>query len=110
MNEDEKRQNQLALICKVLDRPDLNRGQRVVFLDMRIALSEKGVVLSDSQERWLSSILERPMPDLEKSEAVSPPWRPMTRAAVVLWVGGVVLALLLAQFCLTFLLHWLGWR
>jgi hypothetical protein len=112
VNDDDRRQNQLALIWKVLDRPDLNRGQRVVFLDMRIALSDKGAVLSDAQERWLLSVLERTLPDLTKVEAIQvpAPWRPMTPGTIALWVGSAVLALMLAQFCLTFLLRWFGWR
>jgi hypothetical protein len=112
MTEDEKRQSQLALIYRVLDRPDLNRGQRVVFLDMRIALSDKGVILSDAQERQLTSIIERPAPDPEKSQAVLVPkaWQPMSSITIALWVGGAVLAIMVCQFCLTFLLHWLGWR
>jgi hypothetical protein len=112
VDDDDRRQNQLALICKVLDRPDLNRGQRVVFVDMRVALSDKGAVLSDAQERWLLSVLERPMPDLSKVEAVQvpKPWRSMSKMELAGWVFGVVLALVVFQNLLTFVLRWLGWR
>jgi hypothetical protein len=108
----QKQTDQLALLMEVLDRPDLTRQQRVVFLDMRVAMGKYAMVLSDAQEGWLQSVKDQPLPDLTKVEVVEVPamFRPMTRAAIVGWVVGTVLAIFLFQLLLTSVLGWLGWR
>jgi hypothetical protein len=112
MNDDERRQIQLSMLGTALARTDLTRGEIVVFTDRKLAISRPGVVLSESQENWILEVNRRPMPDLAKVEAVEvpKPWRPMTKHQVVGLVVAIVMSLVVFQFLLTFLLHWLGWR
>lgn len=102
MTPDDKRSSQLALLMQVLSRPDLARGQRTVFIDMQVQMNRDGVILSDAQERWLQSVADRPLPDPDKSLAITPvAWHPpplMTWG--VLAIGAIVL--------LDFLFHLFG--
>lgn len=113
MEEDLRRADQLRLLAECLARPDLTRGQIVVFTDMRIAVAEKGVLLSDAHENWLREVKNRTYPVLgPMSVRADEPaaWRPMSKKQVVAWSGGVVVALVVFEEILTFVLHRLGWR
>lgn len=110
-DSDQKQRAQLSLLWEVLARKDLTREKRVLFLDMRAALS-KGAILSGTQEVWLRSELAKPAVDPEKSESSMrldpvPVWNSWSWIAAV---GCAALALLIMKYCLTFLIHWLGWR
>lgn len=112
MQDDEDRDRQLSLLSTVLARTDLTRPEIVTFTDMRLAISKHGMVLSPGHENWLREVSSRPMVDLAKVEAVElpKPWRPMSKKELALWVLGVVLALVVFQKLLTFVLQWFAWR
>jgi len=113
MDEQLRRADQLRLLAECLARPDLTRGQIVIFSDMRVAVAEKGLILSDANENWLREVKSRPFPvvgpaSVRVDELAA--WRPMGKKQVVAWSGAVVVALVVFEEILTFVLHRLGWR
>jgi hypothetical protein len=103
------RDRQLTLLGEVLSRPDLTRGERVVFTGMRLEVN-RGVTLSDPQENWLNDVKSRPLfLEVEAPQAESD--RRLQKATdwivVIVFVGMLIG---LAWYFLTFLMHHIGWR
>lgn len=113
MDDEQKRADQLRLLAECLARPDLTRGQIVVFTDMRTAVAQKGVLLSGAHENWLRDVRNRTYPEIGPESVradVPAAWRAMSLKQVVVWAGAVVVALVVFEEILTFVLHRVGWR
>jgi hypothetical protein len=103
------RERQLALLGEVLSRPDLTRGEIVVFRGMRFEV-ERGVVLSDPQKNWLNDVKRRPLhleveaPQAESDRRLQKATDWIVTIVAIVFVSGLVL------YLLTFLMHHIGWR